>query len=177
MPNLTPPTRSRSPTQSHEAIRNQYLIPTQVQQSHPTGRTRKWTQKRTPTPKTTHRINKNLHYGDSSAKKNPECFRIYFQNPDGLASANSYEQVDDICTSADGAEIDCLLLPETTTAWRDPVTQGLVRAQVRKTWRHTQFVCSASTCKSKTWYQPGGTRAIIRGKWGSRVSKSYQDKT
>ena len=57
------------------------------------------------------------------------------------------------------------------------MTQGLVKAQVRKTWKHINFVCSSSTCKSKTWYQPGGTCSIIRGKWVSRVSEAYQDKT
>ena len=94
-------------------------------------------------------------------------FRVYFQNPDGLKSANSYEGTQDICLIANGAEIDCLLLSETNTYFKDPVPYNLIYGHERQTWNHVKVVASSSDCAAKTWYQPGGTCSIMRGKWTS----------
>ena len=85
-PNAYPNHPGLPPPRHHDEIMNQYLIPTQVKQSLPRRRTRQRVQQKIPTPPTEQRYNSNLHYGDTSASKNPKNFRIYLQNPDGLSS-------------------------------------------------------------------------------------------
>jgi hypothetical protein len=98
-------------TEVIDDIINPYLIPVIVIQRTKKKDAKKQLRQTKITESTKNpKLDPNLHYGDSSEWKNEDTFRLYFQNPDGLKSANSYEEMQDICLSADGAEIDCHFL-------------------------------------------------------------------
>ncbi len=118
---------------------------------------------------------KNKHFGKSSLNKEDSQFRIYLINPDGINMKDDFAQMGLISHHAAGAEIDCLLLPESNVAFRNPIPRSKVEEHISKVWEHKKFTWAASKQKITKWKQPGGCCSIIAGNWSSQVSKSHQD--
>jgi hypothetical protein len=118
----------------------------------------------------------NFAWGDvPSVDKSDSVARVYFQNVNGISSADRFSAASAVGMYADSKSVDILGMAETNLNWNDREIKNGCTRRLREFLGDIKVQASASLVTFGTAYQPGGTAMIIRGRWLGRVIKSNQD--
>jgi len=110
---------------------------------------------------------KNEAWGDVHRYNNPhDCFRVVSKNVSTL-NPQSLDMTA-IATELQQINASAFLAQETNTAWK-PSTTLAIHAQCHRVQRHFKLATSSSQDSNEGRFQPGGTLALVWGKWASRV--------
>jgi hypothetical protein len=109
--------------------------------------------------------------------KPENCFRIYFQNINGLTTGNSLERWSEHVTTMKEKYCDIFGLVETNTNWQSNNIKTDIDSEVYK-----QFSTSSTNLSSNRYnppsrekYLPGGTLQTCTGHWTSRCMEKIHD--
>jgi ribonuclease HI len=122
----------------------------------------------THTPQTEHQSNDtHRHRGHSWQQKDKKDLRIYYQNINSLSPPNVNKWKDTI-TRMNELSTDIVGLSETSVNWEKNKLQQKFQQVLNKDNRNHKMVVSSIKTILTNDYLPGGTAAMINGKWSSR---------
>ena len=147
-----------STTEAHETTPLTDIFDTKDDQNIPIGNNEKW--------------------GDDIKEKNERTLRLYFQNINGLSTAELTEDWMDIYTIMEDHNVDIYGLAETNITWTPTVTHNLhSKLRLYNGGGSNQIKMSQSSCDDPTLstYQPGGVCQVARNKVVGRIGKYGND--
>jgi ribonuclease HI len=119
----------------------------------------------------------NDYWGSSMDTSDPSCFRIFFQNINGLTAGKSMERWHDTVTTMHHKKCEIFGLAETNTNWesyniKTNINRIINRYNVNSS---TNFSCNRYNPDKKSRFQPGGTLQSCTGHWKSRCISTIHD--
>jgi ribonuclease HI len=119
----------------------------------------------------------NDFWGSSMDSNKNECFRIYYQNINGITSSDSMEKWNDHVSSMKDNCCEIFGLAETNTNWKCPNIKTELDNIINKTFPHSSTIFSSNKFNPTdvSRYQPGGALQSCTGHWVSRCIDKIHD--
>ena len=119
----------------------------------------------------------NNPIGDTmnDASGEPNNFRIYSQNVNGLNAGRGTGKWEGILEMANTNNVSIMGLSETNTEWNNYRLTSRLKAKLRKHSNHGHMTHSTSSIKVSSYYKPGGTATIALNKWSGRITNCITD--
>jgi hypothetical protein len=119
----------------------------------------------------------NDYWGSSMDTSDPSCFRIYFQNINGLTAGKSMERWHDTVTTMHHKKCEIFGLAETNTNWdsyniKTNINRIINRYNVNS---YTTLSRNRYNPDKNSRFQPGGTLQSCTGHWKSRCISTIHD--
>jgi hypothetical protein len=119
----------------------------------------------------------NDYWGSSMDTHDKNCFRIFFQNINGLTSGESLEKWTEIVTTMQEKKCKIFGLAETNTNWNYSNIRTNISSIINKQIPNSTISLSNNRFNpaDTSRYQPGGTLQSCTGYWSSRIIEQIND--
>jgi ribonuclease HI len=120
----------------------------------------------------------NDSWGSSMDTNDPRCFRIYFQNINGLTAGKSMERWNETVMLMQDKKCEILGLAETNTDWKSYNIKTNISRIINKQFINSSTILSENRynpTKKRSRFQPGGTLQSCTGHWKSRCISIIHD--
>jgi hypothetical protein len=119
----------------------------------------------------------NDYWGASMDTYDSNCFRVYYQNINGLTSGESMEKWTDIVTTMKEHKCDIFGYAETNTNWHYNNTKNSINHIINKQFPNASTNLSDNRFipNNASRFLPGGTIQSCTGYWTSRLITNIQD--
>jgi hypothetical protein len=119
----------------------------------------------------------NDYWGSSMDTHDKNCFRIFFQNINGLTSGESLEKWKEIVTTMQDKNCNIFGLAETNTNWNYINIRTHISSIINKQIPNSNINLSKNRFNptDNSRYQPGGTLQSCTGYWSSRIIAQIND--
>jgi hypothetical protein len=119
----------------------------------------------------------NEYWGASMDNTDPTCFRIYFQNINGLTAGKLIERWYDTCNTMKNKKCEIFGLAETNTNWKSHNITTKINLIINKHFTNLSTILSTNRYNpnNSDRFQPGSTLQSCTGHWKSRCIATIQD--
>jgi hypothetical protein len=119
----------------------------------------------------------NDYWGSSMDSNNPHCFRIYFQNINGLTAGKSMTRWLETVTTMKEKHCEIFGLAETNTNWNSNNIKNNINLIINNQYTNSSTILSSNRYNPTNQKRllPGGTLQSCRGHWKSRCISTISD--